>query len=90
MKCPACDIETSEDAQFCGGCGASLSASIHLLVSEQRRLNRLRAAFLRQSRQLTTVGLSPGCGLYLLWGGLPDSGRPRLRENVEALTDTIM
>ena len=27
MKCPACDIETSEDAQFCGGCGASLSAS---------------------------------------------------------------
>jgi len=27
MNCPACGSENPEDAQFCGGCGASLSAS---------------------------------------------------------------
>jgi hypothetical protein len=25
MNCPACDVETTEDAQFCGKCGTSLS-----------------------------------------------------------------
>ena len=27
MKCPTCGIDNPEDAQFCGGCDASLSAS---------------------------------------------------------------
>ena len=27
MNCPACDTDNPEDVQFCGGCGATLSAS---------------------------------------------------------------
>ncbi|MQF48795.1 hypothetical protein FIM08_02700 [SAR202 cluster bacterium AC-647-N09_OGT_505m] len=34
MNCPACDIETTENAQFCGWCGTSLSVPTGIGVEE--------------------------------------------------------
>ena len=55
MKCPACGTDNSEDAQFCGNCGASTS------VSEAKGTHSMVDRMIRVCREVLEAGLNLMC-----------------------------
>ena len=76
MKCPQCGHDNSEDAQFCGGCGTSLSVSTasstgvesaELPMTEDRRQSRPDEHFCSSCGEIIKklAEICPKCGVRL-------------------------
>ena len=90
MKCPACGKDNSDSAQFCGECGASLSASTatstgvesaEMPMTEDRRQLRPDDNFCSSCGEIIKklAEICPKCGVRLM--DAPNSERPSSRSS---------